>query len=112
MAADDLLELLEFEAKDASDGNLLEFMILICSWSLLTQRERASSLPSSWRIRKGCCYITYIYIYGYFSIGMWVCILTKSPSIPGRALGSFCMLEWNGDTLEWYGRDTLDNNYH
>jgi hypothetical protein len=81
---------LEFDANDKSEGNLLELSILICSWSLRTHTEMISSLLSSCNTRKECCYGNTTMTTNNNNV-QW--LLTKSPSMPGLALGSFCILE-------------------
>ena len=90
LLAERLLVELELDVRDISDGNRLELSILICSCTLRTHTEITSSfIPSS--CRKGCCY-------GNHHGDALLCIpksfrgLTSNPSMPGLALGSFCML--------------------
>lgn len=53
--ADRALVELELEAKDMSEGNLLELSILICSCTLRTHTDMTSSFLSSCSTRNGCC---------------------------------------------------------
>lgn len=55
LLADRALVELELEAKDMSEGNLLELSILICSCTLLTHTDTISSFLLSFSTRNECC---------------------------------------------------------